>query len=55
MVLAGGSSSRFGSDKLSAPYRGVPLLHHAVLRLAEVCGEVLVVIGPEGTPPPLPA
>ncbi len=32
----------------------MPLLHHAVLRLAEVCGEVVVVVGPEGSEPDLP-
>jgi molybdenum cofactor guanylyltransferase len=32
----------------------VPLLHHAVLRLAEVCQEVVVVVGPEGSEPDLP-
>jgi molybdenum cofactor guanylyltransferase len=32
----------------------MPLLHHVVLRLAEVCDEVLVVIAPEGVEPPLP-
>ena len=47
IVLAGGRSSRFGSDKLAAIHKGIPLLHHAVLRLGEVCGEVVVVIAPE--------
>jgi molybdopterin-guanine dinucleotide biosynthesis protein A len=32
----------------------VPLLHHAVLRLAEVCVVVVVVVGPEGAEPDLP-
>jgi molybdenum cofactor guanylyltransferase len=50
-VLAGGRSTRFGADKLAALYRGIPLLHHAVLRMGEVCGEVVVVIGP-GAPEP---
>jgi molybdopterin-guanine dinucleotide biosynthesis protein A len=45
-VLAGGRSIRFGSDKLAAIHRGIPLLHHAVLRLGEVCAEVVVVIAP---------
>ena len=53
-MLAGGRSSRFGSDKLAARYQGAPLLHHAVLRLAEVCREVLVVIPPDGPEPALP-
>lgn len=46
IVLAGGRSTRFGSDKLAALYRGMPLLHHPVLRLGEVCTEVVVVIAP---------
>jgi len=32
----------------------MPLLHHAVLRLAEVCGDVVVVLGPDGPEPALP-
>ena len=54
IVLAGGRSTRFGRDKLVEPYRGMPMLHHAVLRLAEVCAEVLVVIGPDHPEPSLP-
>jgi molybdopterin-guanine dinucleotide biosynthesis protein A len=53
-VLAGGRSTRFGSDKLAAIHRGVPLLHHAVLRLGEVCAEVIVVIAPDDPEPPIP-
>jgi molybdenum cofactor guanylyltransferase len=45
---------RFGRDKLSETYRGMPLLHHAVLRLAEVCSEVIVVTAPGAPQPPLP-
>ncbi len=33
LVVAGGRSTRFGSDKLAAPLRGRPLLHHLVLTL----------------------
>ncbi len=54
VVLAGGRSSRFGSDKLVATYRGMPLLHHAVLRLIEVTAEVVVVLAPEAAEPALP-
>jgi molybdopterin-guanine dinucleotide biosynthesis protein A len=50
-VLAGGRASRFGRDKLAEPFRGAPLLHHAVLRLAQVCAEVVVVL-PPGTDEP---
>jgi molybdopterin-guanine dinucleotide biosynthesis protein A len=53
-VLAGGRATRFGRDKLREPYRGSPLVHHAILTLASVCGEVLVVAAP-GVRPELPA
>jgi len=53
-VLAGGRSTRFGRDKLAEPYRGAPLLHHAVLRLSEVCDEVVVVVAAAGGEPSLP-
>jgi molybdopterin-guanine dinucleotide biosynthesis protein A len=51
VVLAGGRSSRFGSDKLIAPYEGAPLLKHAVMALAEVCAEVIVVLPPDAAEP----
>ncbi|MGH2589524.1 MAG: molybdenum cofactor guanylyltransferase, partial [Actinomycetota bacterium] len=54
VVLAGGRSTRFGRDKLAEPYLGMPLLHHAVLRLAEVCGDVVVVVAPDAVDPALP-
>jgi molybdenum cofactor guanylyltransferase len=54
VVLAGGRSTRFGSDKLAAIVDGLPLLHHPVLRLAEVCREVLVVVAPGAELPSLP-
>jgi molybdopterin-guanine dinucleotide biosynthesis protein A len=53
-VLAGGRSTRFGSDKLSAVYRGQPLLHRAIGALAEVCDEVIVVLSPTAEEPALP-
>jgi molybdopterin-guanine dinucleotide biosynthesis protein A len=53
-VLAGGASSRFGRDKLAEPYRGMPLLHHAVIRLADVCGDVVVVLGLDAPEPSMP-
>ena len=54
IVLAGGRSLRFGRDKLRAEYRGAPLLHHAVVRLAELCDEVIVVIAPDADEPGMP-
>lgn len=46
IILAGGSSTRFGSDKLRASYRGRPLLDHAIDRVAEVSEDVVVVMAP---------
>ena len=54
LVLAGGGSVRFGRDKLAEPYHGLPLLHHAIVRLAEVCGDVVLVLAPEVPEPELP-
>ena len=55
-MLAGGRSSRFGSeDKLRAEVDGIPLLHHPIRRLAEVTGDVVVVIAPGRPEPALPA
>jgi molybdopterin-guanine dinucleotide biosynthesis protein A len=54
-VLAGGRSARFGDgDKLTATYRGMPLLHHAVLRVAEVTGDVVVVLAADVPVPVMP-
>jgi molybdopterin-guanine dinucleotide biosynthesis protein A len=53
-VLAGGRSTRFGSDKLATPYRGIPLLHHAVLALIAMCDDVVVVLAPGSDPTGLP-
>ena len=41
-VLAGGQSSRFGSDKAQAMLRGASLLDHAVAALAPFCTQVVV-------------
>lgn len=54
IVLAGGASTRFGSDKLAAAVDGRPLLHHALEAVAAVAGRVIVVIGPEAPPPSVP-
>jgi molybdenum cofactor cytidylyltransferase len=44
IVLAAGSATRFGSDKLSAPFAGDPLLHHAIraARAAPVARVIVV-------------
>jgi molybdenum cofactor cytidylyltransferase len=59
IVLAAGSARRFGSDKLSAPFRGEPLVYHAIRaaraapveRVIMVCGERLVPGDWPGSPP----
>jgi len=53
IVLAGGRSSRFGSDKLVATVEGRPLLGLAIEGVAAVSVEVLVVLAP-GDERPLP-
>ena len=55
IVLAGGRATRFGADKLAVEVDGRPLLHHAILAVATVSDEVVVVIGSDGARPPLPA
>lgn len=50
-VLAGGQSSRFGSDKALAELRGRTLLRHAVDTLAAWC-DVVVVVGRHTAPAP---
>jgi molybdopterin-guanine dinucleotide biosynthesis protein A len=55
IVLAGGMSHRFGSDKLAAPYGDGALLDAAIRAAAAVADEVIVTIRPTGDEPPLPA
>lgn len=54
IVLAGGRSTRFGSDKLLVPYRGSPLLHRAIERVGEVSDDVIVVMSPVAADPAMP-
>jgi molybdenum cofactor guanylyltransferase len=54
IVLAGGASSRFGRDKVTADVEGRPLVHHALERLAEVTDRIVLVLAPEADVPPLP-
>lgn len=54
-MLAGGRSTRFGTDdKLVAMHAGMPLLHHAVIRMAEITGDVVVVLAPDALEPSMP-
>ncbi len=47
LVLAAGSARRFGSDKLSAPLLGAPLVHHAIrAACAAPVSRVIVVAHP---------
>ena len=55
IVLAGGRSSRFGSDKLTVDVGGEPLLHRAIRAVAGICSEVLVVGPSTGLSTDLPA
>ncbi len=41
-VLAGGKSSRMGSDKALVPLSGKPLIEHAVAKLRRICIEVAI-------------
>ena len=47
IVLAGGRSTRFGSDKLAVALNGTPLVSHAI-EAARAFGAEVVVVGPDG-------
>ncbi len=51
IVLAGGRSSRFGSDKAAALFRGRPQLAVVLDALAEHCRRLYVVLAPGQEPP----
>lgn len=55
IVLAGGRSSRMGTDKAGIAWQDSTLLARVVGALAPVCGEVVVVRAPGQVLPPLPA
>ncbi len=45
-VLAAGKSSRFGATKLVQPFRGTPLVQHALIAAQGACeGRVVLVVG----------
>ena len=54
IVLAGGASSRFGSDKVTAAFEGRPLVHHSLDRLAQCVDVIVLVLAPDVDVPPLP-
>ena len=54
VVLAGGASSRFGSDKLATELDGRPLVLHALAAVAQVADVTVVVIGPGAPAPVIP-
>jgi molybdopterin-guanine dinucleotide biosynthesis protein A len=54
IVLAGGASRRYGSDKITAPLDGRPLVHHALERIAQCVDEIILVLAPNTEVPPLP-
>jgi Uncharacterized MobA-related protein len=45
VLLAAGGARRFGSQKLIAPFRGVPLVRHAAVTLASATDQLIVVVG----------
>lgn len=53
IVLAGGRSTRFGSDKASALFLGAPQLEVVCRTLATVCAELVVVKAPGQSLPPI--
>ena len=54
ILLAGGASRRFGRSKVVEPLDGAPLVHWPLRALRGGCGEVVIVLAPEATEPPLP-
>ncbi len=51
LLLAAGSSTRFGADKLLAPLHGVPVLRRSADPLASVVDVLHVVVRPDGASP----
>jgi molybdopterin-guanine dinucleotide biosynthesis protein A len=44
IILAGGSSKRFGKDKSLSEFLGKPLIHHIIDRIGSLFDEVIVVL-----------
>ncbi len=51
IVLAGGRSTRFGSDKAAAQLAGRPMLEWVVAAVSAICEDVIIVGGPERSLP----
>jgi molybdopterin-guanine dinucleotide biosynthesis protein A len=54
ILLAGGASRRFGRPKIVEPIDGTPLFHRPLRALVDACDDVVVVLAPDATEPPLP-
>ena len=54
LIVAGGSSRRFGTDKALAVVDGRPLIAHVHAALAPLCHETLVATGPTPRSYPVP-
>lgn len=54
VVLAGGTSSRFGSDKAAFLLAGRPLVRWVIEAVRTICGDVVVVRAPGSPPWPFP-
>lgn len=48
IVLAAGAGTRFGGDKLTAPFRGEPLIRHAIRAARAAPVERVIVVGSPG-------
>ena len=55
IILAGGSAASYAVDTTPVEISGRPILHLAILAVASVADEVVLVIAADATRPPLPA
>ncbi|MFW9849551.1 MAG: molybdenum cofactor guanylyltransferase [Candidatus Thorarchaeota archaeon] len=46
-ILAGGNSSRFGSEKALAQFRGTPLVSHMIASTTGLCSRIIIVASDE--------
>lgn len=45
IILAGGKSTRMGTDKGLMPFRGKPMIQHIIDPMAKICQRILLVTG----------